>query len=296
VTQFDGSSPGVTILAANQPGAVPIALDDANVYWATFEANGAKSNLMRVPKGGGTPEVVLQGTNIGGIAVDPMHVYYGNNAFVWRQLLDGGDWTVVDSFGAQGMTQDNASVYTVTNDHGIARTDKGDGSTELLAIGLSGTCETASITVDQSHVYFAGGRSPGTLSSMLLDGGALTALASGATDACGVAVDGAHIYWTDDAAGTVSAAPLDGSGPVTTLVSGLLAPYGIAANNGFLYWTNIVAGTVMKLPVTGGSPTTIATNQPRPIAIAVDATSVYWTNQGGDGAGDVLGQVAMTAK
>ena len=49
-----------------------------------------------------------------------------------------------------------------------------------------------------------------------------------------------------------------------------------AASNGFVK----SSGTVMKVPLTGGMPTTIASGQSDPVAVGVDATSVYWVNSG----------------
>jgi hypothetical protein len=42
-----------------------------------------------------------------------------------------------------------------------------------------------------------------------------------------------------------------------------------------------MAGTVMRAPKAGGAATVIA-NDASPLAIAVDANAIYWSDQGGN--------------
>jgi hypothetical protein len=72
-------------------------------------------------------------------------------------------------------------------------------------------------------------------------------------------------------------------GPIPTVVtSGLDSPFAIALDSSSLYVTEYRdAGRVLRIPIGGGAAVEIAANQTRPRAIAVDATSVYWANEGG---------------
>ncbi len=54
----------------------------------------------------------------------------------------------------------------------------------------------------------------------------------------------------------------------------------LAIGGANLYWTEKATGKVRAMPIGGGAITEVATGQRTPTEIAVDASAVYWANQG----------------
>ena len=99
-----------------------------------------------------------------------------------------------------------------------------------------------------------------------------------------LALDGVSVYWTiaGDSftpTGVVESAPLLG-GAVTRIASAQLLASDLEVSNGYVYWANqgtTGAGAIMRAPVSGGGSTLVASEPNNDaIAIAVDATHVYW--------------------
>lgn len=176
--------------------------------------------------------------------------------------------------------------------------DPGSDSATLRATGTHGAVASLSLSGSDAdstgHIYWTDG-GLGTVNSVPIDGGSVTALAFGQNSPHGVAVDRTHVYWTNAGTsgegvdGSVNEAPIGGGGAVTTLASGQIAPLSVAVDGRHVYWANSSAGTdlpgtVNEVPIDGGSVTTLASGEAYPWSVAVDGADVYWVNFGGNGA------------
>jgi len=129
--------------------------------------------------------------------------------------------------------------------------------------------------VDATSVYW-GETTTGIVEKVAIDGGraALVTSTSLATD---LAITGALVVVADGY--TLVSAPSAG-GPATAIATAAGAPiFAVAADDTSVYFTSY--GTIWKVAIDGGPATALASDQDSPGAIAVDQTSVYWTNEGG---------------
>jgi hypothetical protein len=103
-----------------------------------------------------------------------------------------------------------------------------------------------------------------------------TCLASGQVYPIALAVNDSTVYWTTgfpDA--DIEKVPASGGTPFG-IASGQYGPRGIAANGANAYWTTFT-GSIMTVPIDGGVPV-VAAQGNAPIAIALTATTMYWTD------------------
>jgi hypothetical protein len=126
------------------------------------------------------------------------------------------------------------------------------------------------LAVDASRVYYTGNG----IVTVPIAGGTPVTLAADSQGAHGMAIDGTSVYWTDEATSSVEKIAKAGPASVPTVLASVLGT-GIAVDGTNVYFAT--GSVVAQVPV-GGGPMLIIANGQSPEGVAVDATSVYWTD------------------
>lgn len=266
---------------ATKQDAWSVRLDDQYVYW-----NNESGELRRVPKQGGTVEVVGTLSQAGmalDFALDSTDVYFaqwdGNDGGpLVRVQKDGGvPTTLASAFYGMGIAIDNTTVYWTeipgTQDPGTIRSvPKDGGSPSLLATSYPD--DPVFVRVDSAYLYYTRWDVSGGVSRIPTQGGSATVLAS-VPYANDIAVDASDVYFTSQGSSAgVWRVPKQG-GTLTQLVQDSQAE-DLWLDGLWVYYTDF--NNVRKVPKAGGAYVDVAPNQQNVRSIAVDADCAYWSN------------------
>lgn len=228
-----------------------IALGDSSVFWATYEGGGGK--VLSVPKEGGEIKELATGQiNPCGVAVGGTYLYWttGYNANqgsgnIWRSNLDGSNPQSIVS---------GKHLFSVFAAPGV--------------LSWVNSYESGS-------VYRAS-----------LDASNADAVANSVAWAVSTFSNGTHTAWVSDGSA-------DGKGEVHVKETGGISvslaknrsfPRSVLIDQGFVLWANSgqLGGTIERAPVSGGATETLTNGQLAPWGLAVDASSIYWSNRTGN--------------
>jgi hypothetical protein len=240
------STCSIVTLATGQKGPDGFVVDATNVYWTTQDGN-----LVSVPIGGGTPSTLESGMcDLGGIAEYSTTLYFTG-----------------------GCT--SGDIYAVPT---------GGGTVQTLATGQ----QPYDVAADATRVYWTNynisgiPQNNGSLASVLITGGSPTTLASQLWEPTGIAVDSSSVYSATWGGGVMSI-PLAG-GAQTQVTSGYPGNLAMDATNVYYTSTNNLgygSGTLMSVPKGGGTAKFLAQSLYAPGPVTVDATTIYWGDEGG---------------
>jgi hypothetical protein len=278
-------SPCLNTVASNQFLPNSIAVNSASIYWTNGGRGDFGSIVAMSTNGGVLTTLASNRESPGNVVLDSDNIYWIESTLtLLRMPLSGGSPATVGSGSIEDIAVDDSNIYWPDGadvNGAIMSIPKGGGVPATVA---SGQLNPFGVAIDDSYVYWTNLEGGNNVMRVSKSGGTPSTLESGLGGALGIAVDSMHVYWVDQAnGGSLLYMPLDG-GVVETIVSGqdperngiafaldtlnvYLANFGSGASD----------GVILRVPLSGGTPATIASGEDGPTAIAVDATSVYWT-------------------
>jgi hypothetical protein len=315
------AGPRPTVLGTWDQSANSIAVDATSIY---LSAAGVDATNVYIAPSGSVSTCPLSGCASSGPTV----------------LATGSSWLSKCALGGCGGTPtplttsspNGAIAYGIainqTSVYWTVGIEYPNGAVYGCSIGGCGTSPSViasqagvvgAIAVDATNAYF-GGVMPGgsaTLVKCSIGGCGTTPTSLAKSNAVigAIAVNATTVYWIDG--GNIMSCPIAGCDLKPTMLVFSNTVRSIALDDTSIYWTDLgpcppgateasecttppevvnTNGSVKKCPLAGCGPngkalgpaTTIASGQDRPIALAVDATNVYWLNSWNNAVGGGL--------
>jgi hypothetical protein len=294
-TPASGGQTSIASLIQETP--TNLVSDGTSLFWVS--GVGAGGPVSSMPVGGGTIKTVVPGLIGGGfVAVDDVNVYYyGPSGGIYRVPKGGGGSpTLVNEAGASlaGVTVLSTRAYWIEG----GASPGGGGIIAVKSAPLQGGAVTtiaqftgggmeSTIGVTTMTVFISDPLSSFPVGSGVPNGG-MPAPVPGVMQRCPLLVSDTDAVYCDTGS-SINRVASDGT---TTMLGMTLDETGtLGAGNGvsalafddtYVYWVdNVTVGTIMRVPKMGGTAAIIARDT-NPVAIAVDAKAVYWSDVGGN--------------
>lgn len=277
-----GAGGPITLVTEGGP-VHSVAVDDVHVYWI-FNPNLATSSVRRTERAGdgSAQDTVLSEVSLREIAVYPGVLAAASSGTVYREPLDGSSFTTAGMWSASvgGIAVDPVRIYYIDGDvsnyvlHSAPAETYAEFDPDMIDIAsntsnvywtfpdtiqwqphidtgnqqLDATGTPASIAADEAHVCWIE-TNPNAIRCLDVAMGAVSGeVATGGNVPSSIAVYGDHVYWTELATNRVARAPVDvEGGTVDVLSASEDEPSSIAVDAEYVFWTNRSAGQVRRM-------------------------------------------------
>jgi hypothetical protein len=271
----------VVTLATNIPNANQIVLNAIKAYVTSATATGA---IYSMSLSGGGAINLTQGYNQNfpeGITVDSTYVYWTNTGdnTVKRMPLGGAAAPVTVASSQQNptfMAIDATNVYW-TNDNTPGAVMKMNRSTSVVSTLAGGLGDPAGIAVDSTYAYVADTGDDYVIKVLLSTGAVAAQLTTFQNNPFALAIDSTNVYFTNSAStGDARQVAQSASMNAGTVLGSSSLPTGIASDGTNVYYLG--GPSLWKCPVGMATGCKVLAAADAGGFVAVDATSVYWTN------------------
>jgi len=278
----------ITVLFQGGDAPRQLSVDGSWIYWTEGGPIGLGEGfgrIARVPAAGGVEQTIVSGVSSDSppIAVSDTHVFIADKFRIKKVPLVGGvaETVAAGSFYISDLSTDGMYVYWAEDPLAVvfkAPVEGGD-PTFLAAVPAGVNAGPAGpVRLQDGIVYWM--THYDAIISVPAAGGTPQVVASGLPFLNDFVVDSGHVYFSENDTGKIRKVSLIGN-QFSELVqeSSLWSPNILTTDGLSLYWIN--QEHVGKVPVAGGPYSIIVSSVSSdpfvPGSIAVDTTSVYWT-------------------
>jgi hypothetical protein len=265
---------------------VNISVDMSNVYWVEGGSIGETERfgrIARVAHDGAAETILVESAEGGPFTVDDTHLYFANGFTIKRVPISGGavERLAIGGSYVADLSTDGTHVYWIQDPtSAISKVSVNGGGITNLAGGRG---PAGVIRLDATHVYWLD--HDDVIKRIPKEGGTpATVVGPVPGFVTDFVVDGVNVYFSEWDGGRIRKVARSGGDVSVLAFPGIDQTRRLATDGLSVYWIDQLQ--LGKVPVGGGELELIvggiASSPFGASGVAVDATSVYWTEIAGN--------------